>query len=44
MSYNKLIKTEVEYNDALKRIDELLDAEPGTSEADELELLVAAVV
>lgn len=43
MSYNKLIKTEAEYNDALKRIDELFDAEQGTSEADELELLVALV-
>ena len=43
MSYNKLIKTEAEYNDALKKIDELFDAEPGTSEADELELLVALV-
>ena len=43
MSYNKLIKTEADYNTALKRIDELFDAEQGTPEADELELLVALV-
>ncbi len=43
MSYSKLIKTEAEYNEALKRIDELFDAEQGTPEADELELLVALV-
>ena len=43
MSYNKLLKTEADYNDALKRIDELFDAEQGSPEADELELLVALV-
>ncbi len=43
MSYNKLLKTDSDYNEALKRIEELFDAEPGTSEADELELLVALV-
>lgn len=43
MSYSKLLKTESEYNDALKRIDELFDSEPGTPESDELELLVALV-
>ncbi len=43
MAYNSLIKNESEYNDALKRIEVLFDAEPGTSEADELELLVALV-
>ena len=43
MKYNKLIKTETEYNDALKRIEKLFDAEQGTPEADELELLVALV-
>ena len=43
MSYNKLIKTESEYNSALRRIEELFDAEQETPEADELELLVALV-
>ena len=43
MSYSKLLKTDSDYNEALKRIEELFDAEPGTSEADELELLVALV-
>ena len=43
MSYNKLIKTEADYEKALKRIDQIFDAEPGTPEADELELLVALV-
>ena len=43
MSYSSLIKNETEYNEALKRIEELFDAEPGTPESDELELLVALV-
>lgn len=43
MSYNKLLKTEKDYNEALKRIDELFDAEPGTPDADELDLLCALV-
>ena len=43
MSYNKLLKTEDDYNAALKRIEKLFDAEQGTAEADELELLVALV-
>ena len=43
MAYNKLIKNETEYKEALKRIEELFDAEQGTPEADELELLVALV-
>lgn len=43
MSYNKLLKTETDYNEALKRIEELFDAEQGTPEADELELLAALV-
>ena len=43
MSYNKRIKNETEYKKALKRIDELFDAEQNTPEADELELLVALV-
>ena len=43
MSYNKLIKTEADYNNALKRIEQLFDAEPSTPEADELELLATLV-
>ena len=43
MSYDKIIKTKKDYNNALKRIDELFDAKAGTPEADELELLVALV-
>ena len=43
MSYNSLIKNETEYEQALKRIEELFDAEAETPEADELELLVALV-
>ena len=43
MSYNRLLKTESDYTEALKRADELFDSEPGTPEAEELELLVALV-
>lgn len=43
MSYSKLLKTESDYNDALRRIEELFESEPGTPEADELELLAALV-
>ena len=43
MSYNRLLKTESDYTEALKRVDELFDSEPGTPEAEELELLVALV-
>jgi HTH-type transcriptional regulator/antitoxin HigA len=39
----KLIKTEEEYSRALSRIEELMDAKPGTPEADELELLATLV-
>lgn len=39
----KLIKTKKDYDDALARIEELMDAKQGTSEADELELLVTLV-
>ena len=42
MAY-KIIKTEEDYQNALCRIDELMDAEPNTSEGDELELLVTLV-
>jgi len=40
---NKIIKTEEDYDNALARIDELMDAEPNTPEGDELELLVTLV-
>lgn len=40
---NRLIKTEADYEQALSRIEELMGAEPGTAEADELELLATLV-
>ncbi len=40
---NKLIKTEQEYNSALSRIDELMDAKENSPEIEELELLAALV-
>ncbi len=40
---NRLIKTEADYEQALSRIEALMDAEPGTPEADELELLATLV-
>lgn len=39
----KIIKTETEYDQALVRIDELMDATPDTPEGDELELLITLV-
>lgn len=39
----KLIKTEGDYQEALARIEKLMDAEPGTPEGEELELLAALV-
>jgi HTH-type transcriptional regulator / antitoxin HigA len=39
----KLIKTEEDYNEALKRVYELWDAEPGTPEGDESEVLYTLV-
>ena len=39
----KIIKTEKDYDRALARINDLMDANPGTSEEDELEKLVALV-
>lgn len=39
----KIIKNEADYEAALTRIDELMDADPGTSKGDELELLVTLV-
>jgi HTH-type transcriptional regulator/antitoxin HigA len=39
----KIIKTEKDYERALARINDLMDADPGTPEGDELELLVTLV-
>lgn len=39
----KVIKTEKDYERALARINDLMDANPGTPEGDELELLVTLV-
>ena len=36
---HKVIKTEYEYNQALQRLELIFDAEPGTAEGDELDLL-----
>ena len=36
---HKVIKTEEEYNQALKRLEVIFDAELGTAEGDELDLL-----
>jgi HTH-type transcriptional regulator/antitoxin HigA len=40
---NRLIKNEQDYEKALTRIEVLMDAEAGTPELDELELLTALV-
>jgi HTH-type transcriptional regulator/antitoxin HigA len=39
----KIIKTEKDYEKALVRINDLMDADPGTPEGDELELQVTLV-
>ena len=39
----KLIKTEADYDDALNRIEQIMDARPATPEFDELELLSTLV-
>src|SRR5674476_375601 len=39
MKRYKIIKTEAEYEDVLSRIEEIMDAKPGTPEGDELELI-----
>lgn len=39
----KPIKTEEDYNQALQRIDTLMESEPGTQEFDELDILVTLV-
>ncbi len=35
----KLIKSEKEYQDALNRLEQIFDAQPGSEEGDELEIL-----
>ena len=40
---NRLIKNEEDYENALSRIEALMEARPGTTEMDELELLTALV-
>ena len=39
----RLIKTETDYEEALLRADQLMDAEPDTAEGDELELLATLI-
>jgi HTH-type transcriptional regulator/antitoxin HigA len=39
----KVIKTEAEHQAALERIEEIFQAQPGTAEGDELELLLLLV-
>jgi HTH-type transcriptional regulator/antitoxin HigA len=39
----KVIRTEKDYEKALARINDIMDADPGTPERDELELLVTLV-
>jgi len=40
---NRVIESEEDHRKALARIEELMDAKPGTTEMDELELLVSIV-
>jgi len=40
---HKVIKTELEYQQALARLEEIIDAEPDTPEMEELELLALLV-
>lgn len=40
---NRPVKTEKDYNRALSRISDLMDAKQGTAEADELEFLATLV-
>ena len=39
----ELIKTQREYRAALRRVEELMDARPGSAQGDELELLAALI-
>lgn len=41
--YVKIIKSEKDYDEALKRLDQLFDAEPGTPDGDELEVLALLI-
>lgn len=43
MKITSIIKTEKQYQEALMRIEVLMDAEPNTKESDELELLALLV-
>lgn len=43
MKYLKLIKTEEECNIALKRLEVVFDAEPGSKDGEELELLALLI-
>ena len=43
MMTTKLIKTQREYRTALRRVEQLMDARPGTADGDELELLAALI-
>jgi HTH-type transcriptional regulator/antitoxin HigA len=38
-----IIKTNEDYNSALRRLEKIFDAEPGTKEGDELELLALLI-
>jgi HTH-type transcriptional regulator/antitoxin HigA len=40
---NHILKSEKDYNESLRRIDEIFDAAPGTSDGDEAELLVLLI-
>jgi HTH-type transcriptional regulator/antitoxin HigA len=37
------IKTEADYQDVLKRLEEVYDAEPGTKDGEELEVLAGLI-
>lgn len=43
MSKQGIIKTEKDYNAALERLEKIFDAEPGTKQGDELELLALLI-
>ena len=43
MAYIRPVRTEADHKAALARIDELMDAQPGTPEADELDVLATLV-
>lgn len=43
MLENRPIRTETDYEQALREIEALMDAQPGTDEADRLDVLVTLV-